>query len=204
MFGNALTGDNQLKNVLFPKLVSLNGINFDYSECSFADKMMNCKDKKDGLSREGCGRVSLYKATGNPLCYTLECNYASGKLKNTLSAKIDKKTGQVEPETDEVTDINSAIYQDRNSPPYTIEIFEDCGRAFCIALLDYVEKNPVSRIPSSTYKTLDAIKSELINHYKILIPRKLPNQVKPSSSFGPPPSKSLKKPTSSQPRSNSL
>jgi hypothetical protein len=85
MFGNALTGDNQLKNVLFPKLVSLNSINFDYSECCFADKLMNCKDRKDGLSREGCGRVSLFKATGNPLCYTLECNYASGKLKNTLS-----------------------------------------------------------------------------------------------------------------------
>jgi hypothetical protein len=48
---------------------------------------MNVKDKKDGLSREGCGRVALYKATGNPLCYTLECNYASGKLKNTIAPK---------------------------------------------------------------------------------------------------------------------
>jgi hypothetical protein len=79
MFGNALTGEAHLKNTLFPRLVSLNSINFDYSECCFADKLMTVKDRKDGLSREGCGRVALYKATSNPLCYTLECNYASGK-----------------------------------------------------------------------------------------------------------------------------
>lgn len=114
MFGNALTGEAHLKNTLFPRLVSLNSINFDYSECSFADKMMNCKDKKDGLSREGSGRVAMYKATNNPLCYTLECNYASGKLINTITPKIVKATGQVDPEIDPVTDNNSDIYSDKS------------------------------------------------------------------------------------------
>jgi len=44
----------------------------------------------------------------------------------------------VELETDPVTDGNSAMYADKSlpAPPYTIEIFEDVGRAFCIALLD--------------------------------------------------------------------
>ena len=174
MFGNSLTGDAHLKNTLFPRLVSLNSINFDYSECCFADKLMNCKDKKDGLSREGCGRVALYKATQNPMCYTLECNYASGKLKNTITPKIIKSTGQVEPETDPVTDSTSAIYADKSlaAPPYTIEIFEDVGRAFCIALLDQLEKNPVSRIPSTTFKNLEGVKNEVISKHKILIPRK--------------------------------
>ena len=136
---------------------------------------MNCKDKKDGLSREGCGRVSLYKSTLNPLCYTLECNYASGKQKNIISAKLVKASGQIDPETDPVTNINSEIYSDKTvqSPAYTIEIFEDVGKAFCIALLDYIDKNPISRIPTSSYKTVEAIKSELINQHKILIPRKL-------------------------------
>lgn len=147
MFGNALTGEAQLKNVLFPKLVSMNSVNFDYTECCFADKMMNCKDKKDGLSREGCGRVALYKATGNPHCYTLECNYASGKLKNTLAPMVIKSTGQIEPENGQITDINSEMYSDVTPLPYTIEIFEDVGRAFCIALLDYADKNPISRLP---------------------------------------------------------
>ena len=160
--------------MLFPKLVALNSVNFDYSECCFSDKLMNCKDKKDGLSREGCGRVSLYKATTNPLCYTLECNYASGKLINTLTSKIVKASGQVQPDEEPITDVNSAMYQDKSlpTPPYTIEIFEDVGRAFCIALLDYVEKNPVSRVPSTSFKTIDGLKNSLIHHHKILVPKK--------------------------------
>ncbi len=177
MFGNALTGEAHLKNTLFPRLVSFNSINFDYSECCFADKLMNCKDKKDGLSREGAGRVALYKATNNPMCYTLECNYASGKLKNTITSKIIKATGQIEPDIDPVTDANSFIYSDKSmpAPPYTIEIFEDVGRAFCIALLDLMDKNPVSRIPSTSFKNIDGIKNDVINMHKILIPRKPQN-----------------------------
>jgi len=81
----------------------------------------------------------------------------------------------VESETNLVTDINSAIYADkeRPSPHFTIEIFEDVGRAFCIALLDYIDKNPISRIPLSTYKNIEAVKTEVVNMHKILIPRKL-------------------------------
>lgn len=93
MFGNALTGEKQLKNMLLAKLVSLNSLNFDFVECSFSEKMMNCKDKKDGLSREGSGRVAMWKATGNPHCYTLECNYATGRRVNHLSGKLNKATG---------------------------------------------------------------------------------------------------------------
>jgi hypothetical protein len=63
MFGNHLYGEQQLQNMLLPKLVSMNSLNFDFVECSFSEKMMNVKDKKDGLSREGSGRVSIYKAT---------------------------------------------------------------------------------------------------------------------------------------------
>jgi len=109
MFGNHLTGENQLKNMLLPRLVSFNSLNFDFVECSFSEKMMNCKDKKDGLSREGSGRVAMYKATGNPLCYTLECNYAGGRRLNHLSSKINSKTGEVEPDSP-ITDIHSKIY----------------------------------------------------------------------------------------------
>jgi hypothetical protein len=80
----------------------------------------------------------------------------------------------VEPETDPVTDASSSVYADKSmpAPPYTIEIFEDVGRAFCIALLDWFDKNPVTRITSSSLKSLDGVKNELINMHKILIPRK--------------------------------
>ena len=93
MFGNSLNGEEALKAMLLPKLISMNSLNFDFLECSFSDKMMKCKDKKDGLSREGCGRVSIGKLTGIPNCYTLECNYASGRTINRLTPKINKATG---------------------------------------------------------------------------------------------------------------
>jgi len=82
-------------NMLLPKCVSLNSLNFDFLECSFSDKMMNVKDKKDGLSREGSGRVGIMKACdGLANCYTLECNYASGKRINHLPPKIFTATGK--------------------------------------------------------------------------------------------------------------
>lgn len=157
--------------MLLPKLISMNSLNFDFVECSFSEKMMTCKDKKDGLSREGSGRVAIYKATDLPLCYTLECNYASGRRINHLSAKLNKTTGELEPEIP-VTDSYSKMYNEHKTPPYTIEIFEDVGRAFCIGVLDYIEKNPISRIPTSMYKSVEGVKSDLIAHFPILIPKK--------------------------------
>lgn len=44
------------------------------------------------------------------------------------------------------------------APPYTIEIFEDIGWAFCIGLLDYFEINPISRLPSSNLKNVEMVK----------------------------------------------
>jgi hypothetical protein len=57
-------------------------------------------------------------------------------------------TGEVEPET-AITDHSSKHYNNSQTPNYTIEIFEDVGRAVCLALLDIIEKNPVSRLHSS-------------------------------------------------------
>lgn len=58
------------------------------------------------------------------------------------------------------------------APPYTIEVFEDIGKAFCIGLLDYYDCNPISRIASSNLKTLDGVKNDLLTHYPIFIPKK--------------------------------
>jgi cytosolic carboxypeptidase protein 5 len=155
--------------MLLPKLISMNSLNFDFVECGFSEKMMNVKDKKDGLSREGCGRVAIYKDTDLPHCYTLECNYANGRRINHLAPKLNKTTGNVESET-KVTDCHSKMYTENKVPHYNIEIFEDVGRAFCIGLLDYVEKNPISRINMSTYKTLESIKNDILNHNPIILP----------------------------------
>ncbi|CDW91598.1 UNKNOWN [Stylonychia lemnae] len=153
IFGNALKGEEQAQNMLFAKLIALNCLNFDFAECSFAEKLMSVKDRGCGLSREGSGRVALYKACGLINCYTLECNFQTGRRINHLTPKINVATGEIEPELP-ITDANNKIYKENKTPSYTIEIFEDVGRAVCLALLDLIEKNPVTRLLSSQYKTV--------------------------------------------------
>lgn len=51
-------------------------------------KIYFCRDKRDGMSREGSGRVAVYKLTGLVRSYTLECNYNSGRLVNTIPGRI--------------------------------------------------------------------------------------------------------------------
>lgn len=46
------------------------------------------KDKSDGLSKEGAGRVALYKETNLPLFYTLECNYNTGNVTNKVGKNV--------------------------------------------------------------------------------------------------------------------
>lgn len=111
IFGNALKGEEQAENMLFAKLISMNCLNFDFAECSFAEKLMSVKDRGCGLSREGSGRVAVYKATGLVKCYTLECNFQTGRRVNHLTPKVILETGEIEPET-ALTDVNSRIYKD--------------------------------------------------------------------------------------------
>ena len=68
-----------------------------------------------------------------------------------------------------ITDAKNRFYTEYNGkgdkrtvPPYTIEVFKDIGRAFCIGVLDFYECNPISRIPLSWYKNLDGVKNDII------------------------------------------
>ena len=59
-FGNAV---EQAENMLFPKVVSLNSPHLDFEHCVFSEKNMYTADKRDGLNKEGSGRVAMHKAT---------------------------------------------------------------------------------------------------------------------------------------------
>jgi len=103
MYGNYFKNEKeQAENMLYPKLISLNSAYFDFQPCVFSEKNMHISDKRDGLSKEGSGRVALHKAIGIihrlvTWCiyvvhditwnhsYTLECNYNSGRSFNSLS-----------------------------------------------------------------------------------------------------------------------
>lgn len=140
----------------------MNCLNFDMTECNFSDKIMTVKDK-NGQSREGSSRVALHMATGLTYCYTLEFNYHNGKRINTIAPKYIKANGQVEPETP-VTDATSKLYANQIAPAFTVEMFEDCGRAFGCALLDLVDDNPVSRIPMSCYRSVQNVRQDILTN----------------------------------------
>ena len=50
--------------MLYPRLISLNTAHFDFTACNFTERNMYSKDRKDGMSKEGSGRVAIYKAIG--------------------------------------------------------------------------------------------------------------------------------------------
>ena len=126
IYGNALKGVSQIENKLFAKLMSLNSLNFEYADCKFSEALMNVKDNIDGLSREGCSRVSIYKETLIPNCYTIETSFHGSKRCYPLPAKTNKIKKTVEPEQP-LTNPSSRIYEGKPAI-YTPEIYEDMGR----------------------------------------------------------------------------
>jgi len=71
------------------------------------------------------------------------------------------RTLDIEPE-EPATDKNSWIYKETRTPNYDSEIFEDIGHSVCIALLEWIQCNPVTRMPTGLYKNLDSIRKELV------------------------------------------
>lgn len=65
MYGNYFESEEmQVQNMMFAKLVSLNTAHFDFTSCNFTERNMTSKDRRDGMSKEGAGRVAIYKAIG--------------------------------------------------------------------------------------------------------------------------------------------
>ena len=44
VFGNNLKSEKQIDNLLFPKLISLNSLNFDFKQCEFSSELFNAVD----------------------------------------------------------------------------------------------------------------------------------------------------------------
>lgn len=140
--------------MLYPKLISLNSAHFDFQGCNFSEKNMYARDRRDGQSKEGSGRVAIYKASGIIHSYTLECNYNTGRSVNSIPAACHDNG--------------------RASPPpppafpsrYTVELFEQVGRAMAIAALDMAECNPWPRIVLSEHNSLTNLRAWMLRHVR--------------------------------------
>ncbi|CAD5115783.1 DgyrCDS4726 [Dimorphilus gyrociliatus] len=135
LYGNNLPDEEeQVKNILYAKLMAVNSAHFDFSACNFTEKNMYTRDKRDGLSKEGSGRVSIWKTFGITHSYTLECNYNSGKGLNAVPpAKGDDGRATPPP---------PASFP----PKYTPTHYEEVGRALAVSALDIENSNPWPRI----------------------------------------------------------
>lgn len=149
MYGNHFADpEDTITCMLLPKLMSINNPNFHFTSCNFAERNMYIIDKRDGMSREGSGRVAVYKTTDLIRSYTLECNYNSGRLVNTIPARV--RDG-----------INKTMNHIFVPPKYTPTVFEAVGAALGPSILDLTGSNPNSRLPNSQYRSLRGVKSHL-------------------------------------------
>ena len=141
IFGNALPEtERMVDNVLYAKLVGANCRWFDFGGCVFTERNMYGRDKRDGLSKEGSGRVAVYKMTGLTHVYTLECNYNMGRTVTRLQPPhipkgIDK--GALSPPPPPLKSV---------APKYTPDSWRDVGKALALAALDLLGVNPCSRL----------------------------------------------------------
>ncbi|NXI41125.1 CBPC5 protein, partial [Galbula dea] len=157
MYGNSFSDENdQVENMLFPKLISLNSPHFDFLGCNFSEKNMYARDRRDGQSKEGSGRVAIHKALGIIHSYTLECNYNTGRSVNSIPVACHDNG--------------------RASPPpppafpsrYTVELFEQVGRALAVAALDMAECNPWPRIVLSEHSCLSNLRAWMLRHVRAM------------------------------------
>ncbi|XP_022050858.2 cytosolic carboxypeptidase-like protein 5 isoform X1 [Acanthochromis polyacanthus] len=155
MYGNSLPDESQqVENMLYPKLIAVNSAHFDFLGCNFSEKNMYARDKRDGQSKEGSGRVAIHKAIGLLHSYTLECNYNTGKTMNTIPPACHDNGRATPPPPPSFP------------PKYTPEIFEQVGRAVAISALDMAECNPWPRLVLSEHTCLTNLRAWILKHIR--------------------------------------
>lgn len=155
MYGNNLTEESQqVENMLYAKLISLNCAHFDFLGCNFSEKNMYARDKRDGQSKEGSGRVAIHKAIGLVHSYTLECNYNTGRSVNTIPPACHDNGRATPPPPPAFP------------PKYTPEVYEQVGRAVAVAALDMAECNPWPRLVLSEHSSLLNLRASILKHVR--------------------------------------
>lgn len=175
IYGNSVDFRNQIEICMFCKLLQMNSPYFEYNQSNFTEKNMYSKDKADGLSKEGSGRVAIYKQTKINLCFTLECNYNMGSITNmvaqraqsALQGQMEEASGKPPGTAKEAAQINKDIVlMDADtqslsySQPYVPAHYENIGEVPAFSLF-HMHKCPPSAGPRLVFAAPGARPSRL-------------------------------------------
>ncbi|NXN38345.1 CBPC5 protein, partial [Rhinoptilus africanus] len=156
MYGNSFPDENdQVENMLFPKLISLNSPHFDFTGCNFSEKNMYAKDKRDGQSKEGSGRVAVYKALGI--------------IHSPSHASTDSAPGGLWLSRPHPFGQHLCVPPSSPLPsptPRVMPFFLRVGRALAVAALDMAECNPWPRIVLSEHSCLSNLRAWMLKHVR--------------------------------------
>lgn len=149
VYGNSLEFQQQIKNVMFAKIMTLNCPWFSFEGCSFADDNFESRDKN---SKDGSGRVAVYKNFSLVHSYTLECNYHSCRVLNHGLQH---------------TDCRSSIFEESS--------FEKIGMSAMISVLYLSGKHPSPEID------MEKLQLEISQYLADLMPYKANPDIRKAS-----------------------
>ena len=155
LFGNCLPPAEAQAAKAFAKLVTLNCGYASWNDCDFSERSMNSQDPADHESKEGSGRVAMYRHTGIVCSYTIEAAYYLPRPLHGLTPLLNVETGQPVAEL--------PARPSAPMPVYNRAYLDQLGQALAYSLLDFFSLNCTSRIPTSYYGTLDRLKDSLVN-----------------------------------------
>ena len=180
IYGNSIDNELlQIENVLYAKLIAFNTQHFDFDGCNFSVRNMLMKDKREGLSKEGSGRVAMLRHLGILHSYTLECCYASGRVMNTIVPAANTLSMF---NNRFMRSISPPLHSDV-PPKFEIAHYGDVGKALAIAALDLIELNPFSRVPNTSFGSLEVLR----NWIKFFIRSKMGGGIQPGANPAAPP-----------------
>lgn len=128
---------------------------------------MTAIDKNEVKSKDGSGRVQIYKQFNLIHSYTLELGYHSPITMDALAEPVNldvpfsKKLPQYRFMQDPIENRFSPYYTNDVKPRFTIESYENMGKTVCLSILDIFNVNHYSRIPNTPYKSIDEIRKEI-------------------------------------------
>ncbi|PZC85477.1 hypothetical protein B5X24_HaOG216585 [Helicoverpa armigera] len=194
MYGNHFDDlESCVECMLLPRIMSMNNLHFHFSSCNFTERNMYLKDRRDGMSREGSGRVAVFKATGLVRSYTLECNYNTGRLVNVLPptlregpATLPAPPAPLPPKYTPHIFEEVNPFQGRHCRAKNLEFFEEIcpkevGRSLGASILDLTGQHPNSRIPCSEHRNLSAVREWLRAHTRTMRPQLTMSRLRPKT-----------------------